>query len=902
MPENAANLENLEIAVEGFLAREANPTPERIRELIAQFRVIPTCSVDDETAEFLARRFEARHGVTMTIGSVLTEEDFEPWLDSAKPGINPYYWSRYKKLLAEKHFSTQVMATLDDVTDRILGLLENPLKPGPWDRRGMVVGHVQSGKTANYTGLICKAADAGYRLIIVIAGIHNNLRNQTQLRIDEGFVGRDSARLLSRNDEKFVGVGRFDQTRRPVTFTNSLRDFSKAMATSVGVPLQNLNEPVIFVIKKNSSTLKNLLEWLAEHNASRGGQTVDTPMLVIDDEADNASINIGHDKGEVSRINGHIRSLLRMFARSCYIGYTATPFANIFIDPDTDDEMYKADLFPRNFIVSLDPPTNYFGPSRVFIQEPGSFVRHIDDNEDTLPLLHTKELPVAGLPASLVKAIRSFVVARAIRLLRGHVNQHCSMLINASRFTEVQRQIRNEVHNRLERMQSSARINGALPESDALKDPEIAALHDVFEAEYAEATEFSWLDVQQKLNEAAAPIKAVEVNSRSSGTLNYAEHEKTGLNVIAVGGFSLSRGLTLEGLMISYFLRNSMMYDTLMQMGRWFGYRPDYDDLCRIWMLEEAEGWYSYVAESIEMLREELRRMEVAGGTPEDFGLKVRSHPTTLIVTARNKMGSGEELVVNIGLGNSFVETVVLRRDRDSLEANRAAVDRFAKRLAGEGNPLTAAQRVSGGWLLEDVNVEAILGFLSGFQNHPGSIYTDPGPVRRYIQDRAASELLSWDVLFASLRNEGPESLVDNGLGVPIICQFRKTGRRSDTRTLRITDNARVSSRGVEKAGLTDDQRRNAEQAYRAANILEEEPGKTLNYPDRIYREQRIRPLLIVHLLQIREMAEPVVAWSISFPKTAVEETRVEFVVNTTWMRENYPEEAEDEEAGDDDE
>ncbi len=205
MPENAANLENLEIAVEGFLAREANPTPERIRELIAQFRVIPTCSVDDETAEFLARRFEARHGVTMTIGSVLTEEDFEPWLDSAKPGINPDYWSRYKKLLAEKHFSTQVMATLDDVTDRILGLLENPLKPGPWDRRGMVVGHVQSGKTANYTGLICKAADAGYRLIIVIAGIHNNLRNQTQLRIDEGFVGRDSARLLSRNDEKFVG-------------------------------------------------------------------------------------------------------------------------------------------------------------------------------------------------------------------------------------------------------------------------------------------------------------------------------------------------------------------------------------------------------------------------------------------------------------------------------------------------------------------------------------------------------------------------------------------------------------------------------------------------------------------------------------------------------------------------
>jgi len=442
--------------------------------------------VDDSEAELLARQFEMRHGVTMTIGSVLTERDYEPWLDASRADIEPYYWGRYKNLLRDKRFSGRVIATLDDVTDRILGLLENPEKDGPWDRRGMVVGHVQSGKTANYTGLICKAADAGYKLIIVIAGIHNNLRNQTQLRIDEGFVGRDSARLLSRKDERFVGVGRYDQTRRPVTFTNSLRDFNKQMATSVGIPLQNLKEPAVFVIKKNPTTLKNLIDWLREHSAGRGGAKVDIPMLLIDDEADNASINIKYSKDDVSRINGQIRELLTLFDRSCYVGYTATPFANIFIDPRSDDEMLGHDLFPRHFIVSLDPPSNYFGPDRVFIDAEPSVVRHIDDNEDHLPLRHGIEHVIASLPPSLMHAVRTFVLARAIRLARGHVGEHCSMLVNASRFTNVQRQLRGEIHTRLERIQASVRVNGALPPDEALRDTEIAALRHVWADEYSD--------------------------------------------------------------------------------------------------------------------------------------------------------------------------------------------------------------------------------------------------------------------------------------------------------------------------------------------------------------------------------------------------------------------------------
>lgn len=905
MTEADERLKNLETAVGGLLAKESSPTQERIRELIGQFRVVPSCAVDDDAAELLAKTFERRHGVTMTIGAMLYDQEYEPWLDAARVHIDPYYWERYRKLLQQKQYSGHVIASMDNVTDRILELLENPEKLGRWDRRGMVIGHVQSGKTANYTGLICKAADAGYRLIVVIAGVHNNLRNQTQARVDEGFVGRDSARLLANRDERAVGVGKIDQCRRPNTFTNSLKDFNKAMATGLGVSLQNLNEPAIFVIKKNSNTLKNLLEWIKEHSARSGTQTVDAPMLLIDDEADNASINIKHGKGEVARINGQIRTLLDMFERSCYVGYTATPFANIFIDPDTDDEMYGQDLFPRNFIVSLDPPSNYFGPSRVFLEDSEEVVRSIDDNEDLLPLKHRIDTQVVALPDSLMEAVRTFILARAIRLLRGNTGKHHSMLVNASRFTRVQQQLRNEIHNRLEDIQTSVRVNGALPPESAMRDPELAALAATWSREYSD-TEFDWSVVFARLHEAVAPIRVVEVNSASSGSLNYAENEKTGLSVIAVGGFSLSRGLTLEGLTVSYFLRNSMMYDTLMQMGRWFGYRSEYEDLCRIWMPEEAEGWYAHIAESIEELREQVRQMEQAGATPKEFGLCVRSHPDSLIVTARNRMGSGELVRARIGLSNKFIETAALRRDESSLKENRAAVRSLRDALTAAGKPPSSAQSVSGGLLLRDVPVQPIRDFIAAFRNDPWSILTDPEPVVRYIDARAQGELAKWDVLFAGLLH--PSGLVDDELlGVTINCQRRTAGNKSDGTTIRVTNKQRVASRGIEKTGLSEPQVIDVERKFRESDEGRQRvlAGKTINYSDLIYRKVRKRPLLILHLLQIdfREGGshpDPVVAWGVSFPGSGIEEERVEYVVNTTWLRANMQEYLEDDEMGGD--
>lgn len=878
--------------VGAVLAKEI-PTPDRIREQITKVRRAFPDITDDE-AEALAKKFEHVHGVKMTVGATLEGKGFEKWLDGARATIDPFYWTRYRRLLAEQDFSGPVLATIDEVTDRILGLAENPEKPGAWDRRGMVVGHVQSGKTANYTGLVCKAADAGYQVIIVIAGIHNNLRSQTQRRIDSGFIGFDSTRLLEKKPdaESIVGVGRFDSSRRPNTFTNVLRDFDKKIATGVGIPLENLRHPVVFVIKKNSTTLRNLIEWLKEHNARRGTKSISSPMLLIDDEADNASINVAKGAEEASRINGQIRSLLRIFDRSTYVGYTATPFANIFIDPESEHDMVGDDLFPRDFIVSLDPPDNYFGARKVFIDEADRIIRHIDDHEAVLPLKHKKGHAVSGLPGSLVDSMRTFVLARGIRLARGQTDRHNSMLVNVSRFTDVQGSVRSEVHAALNRMRSSLRVNGALPPDQAIKDPEIAALKRVFDVEYG-ACGVLWTDLLSRLHDSIAPVNVVAVNSNSSGTLDYEGHD-AGLNVIAVGGFSLSRGLTLEGLVVSYFLRNSMMYDTLMQMGRWFGYRPGYEDLCRIWMPREAEGWYAHVTESIEELREELRRMEVAGATPAEFGLKVRSHPDTLIVTARNKMGSSQPFPVSIGLGEKFIETWLLRRAPADLEANRRAAVQFAQAPRDLGNPPEAGEDMARGRLVKDVPFGAVTDFLGAFRNHPESIVTEPDPVRRYIEERAYDELSRWDVLFTGISEAraSTRTLRDRSLGFEVLCQ-RRADAGGGPGTLRI-EKSRVSSRGVEQAGLDADE---------IASAKADHAGP--NYPDYIFRAVRKRPLFILHLLAIGDedadlsSAKPVAAWSISFPPTHREEKTITYMVNTTWFREHYQDEAEDEAAGD---
>ncbi|NWO10407.1 Z1 domain-containing protein [Chromohalobacter salexigens] len=912
------HLDMLDNTVSQMLAGGAPRTPEGIRELVADFRQLSRFSdVTDEDAEMLARYIEERIGVSMGLGATVDASDFEPWLETVRPeiesGADPwYYWSRYKKLLFKKKLPQDVIHGTDQVTDKILGRLGNPRDKSSWDRKGMVVGHVQSGKTANYTGLACKAADVGYRLIIVIAGLHNNLRNQTQSRIDEGFIGRDTARLAqmeTREKPKLIGVAKFDDKYTPVSLTNTIRDFNKTTATSNTSQIASYAVPVVLVIKKNMHTLRNLTEWLREHSANHSSEMVDQPMLLIDDEADNASINVKYGKNEVSRINGQIRELLGLFRRSCYVGYTATPFANIFIDPAQDEEMEDEDLFPRDFIIGLDAPDNYFGPRKVFLDgmpdegEP-LYLRNIIDNEDVLPIRHKKDDDLVSIPSSMLEALRTFLVARTIRDLLGQRDQHASMLVNASRFTRIQGLIRNRLQEALDTIRDSIRVNASLGER-GLRDPEISALRDIWAAEFYEAWS-NWDEIQAEMLSSIGAAKVVEVNSRVND-LDYSAAGERGLTVIAVGGFSLSRGLTLEGLTVSYFLRNSMMYDTLMQMGRWFGYRGNYEGLCRIWMPPQAIGWYAHIAEATEELHEELRRMQRDGATPLQFGLAVRSHPSALLVTARNKLGSGEKHV-KIGLSNGYVETHKLINTPDVLEGNRSAAHALASALRSDGYELNDDTRASGGFLLRRVDVTRIDDFLLRFRNARESVGTTIEPLRKYIDQRAHDELDKWDVFFASVRENDVNEKI---LGWPVGPARRSIGVESlKDGILSVSGpRARVASRGVEKIGVAPEDAARAESDFMQKENLKD--SKKTNFPDRIYRYVRKTPLLVIFLLSVKPPEkttdsenyqhllpeEPVVAFGISFPVSSRPDEKVEYVMNTTMLRELFGEEDLDEDA-----
>lgn len=902
-------IETVKNMVEMGLFNQPRKTEDELRSMIRGVSAAVAPSLGDDEIEEIAREIEHKQGIKAGLGAVVDGEGFEPWLDDAKPSIEPFYWNRYQKLLLQNGLPKDVVISLDKVTDTILSRLGDPSKHVPWDRRGMVVGHVQSGKTANYTGLICKAADAGYRLIIVIAGIHNNLRNQTQARIDEGFIGRDTGKsqeIGKGQNRHIIGVGHFDPNNTPVSLTNTLRDFNKDTASTNTSEIDSYKVPVVLVIKKHSSTLRNLLQWLKDNSARGDSEMIDQPMLLIDDEADNASINTKYNKDEVTTTNRLIRELLNTFHRSCYVGYTATPFANIFIDPDQDDEMLSEDLFPRDFIIGLDAPSNYFGGNKVFIEglpddEDPTWLRYIDDNEDVLPVKHPQDFVVEALPDSLVTAVRAFLLTAAIRKLRNQGHKHCSMLVNASFRNPVQEQIRNRLHEVLQRIQNAVRINGATGPK-GLADPEIAALKDVWETEF-ETCHSSWSEIQDALHETIASSQVVLVNSKSKDVLDYPEEVrgKPGRKYIAVGGFALSRGLTLEGLTVTWFLRNTKMFDTLMQMGRWFGYRTGYEDLCRIWMPSEAIDWYAFIANATEELHAEIHDMETAKATPRDFGLAVRSHPASLLVTARNKMGASTKVTTLVGLSNKFVETSKVSIKPADLSANVDAAGSLVSKLA-EANKEEETTRW--GTLIRGVPVDFIDEFLAGWRNAEQSLTTDPDPVRSYIRARSADELKTWDVLIPSLAKGEP----DTTLGKPIVPATRyvdlhdlKHGFMSFS-----GKRMRVASRGVERAGVDPLKADAAEARYREEKGKED--GERVNYPDSIYRRERDRGLFILHFVKAKapdgkEDAEeanlipatPVVAWGISLPVSSRPAERVEYVVNAVRYRELFGEEEEDE-------
>ena len=663
LKEMMASAEQLANATVMVLTLDPPPAEAEIDAVLD--RMAAAFAATPEAKEEARRVLHARFAIRMDLGQTLVGDDpHVPWLDARRASIDPFYWDRYKQLLLRGGWPPLVLATLDRASDELLDLLGDPSKEETWKRRGLVVGDVQSGKTASYAGLMCKAADAGYRMIVLLTGTLENVRRQTQERLDAGFVGFDSRDYLGKGalqQKRHIGVGLIDGRRDGVVFTSSDHDFRKNAASALNISLNAVNEPVLVVTKKNRGILDRLTTWLRVHNADRDDK-IDVPMLLIDDEADNASVNT-RDPQNPTSINTAIRSLLELFRRSTYVGFTATPFANIFIEPDTTDEMLGDDLFPRDFIHVLEPPGNYIGMQSLFppldvddeADENAGPIETIDDADDWLPPALRGNAEPDGLPGTLRTALRAFLLTCAIRDLReeqgfpgGGGGIHRSMLVNVSQYTAVQDRVANELHVELEKIRQAVRLHGALPhEQAALQSPDIGELHDTFSELFNHSGQ-KWPDVLRRLHDAIAPVRVQAVNQRTGArSLDYrAVDEAPGVRVIAIGGNSLSRGLTLEGLSTSYFLRNSRAYDTLLQMGRWFGYREGYGDLCRLWMTDEAQGWYRHITEATAELKRDFSRMRRRQATPMEFGLRVRLHPDTLLITARNKMASGMDIAV----------------------------------------------------------------------------------------------------------------------------------------------------------------------------------------------------------------------------------------------------------------
>jgi hypothetical protein len=840
------------------------PTELEIDDILSRLAMAFGAAPDQVGA---ARKLlHSRFSIRMEMGQTI-KVDHVPWLDSKRANIDPFYWNRYRELLLRSGWSPLVTGTLDRSMDELLDMLGDPTIVGSWKRRGLVVGDVQSGKTASYGALICKAADAGYRMVILLAGTLENVRRQTQERLDAAFVGLDSRDFLARDQLKHkthIGVGHIDSRRDGIVFTSRDRDFRAAIASALSISLNSVKEPVLVVAKKNKGVLSNLATWLRTMNADREGR-IDVPLLLIDDEADNASINTRLKPNETTAINKAIRDLLALFTRSSYVGFTATPFANIFIDPASTDEMLGDDLFPNDFIHLLEPPSNYVGMDRVFApvdpDQPEQVdaaswtagLREIEDSDDWLPLDHQQDAVPGAIPDSLLTALRQFLLACALRDLRvrnlvdGHeMGIHRSMLVNVSRFTVIQNKVADQLHVELERIRDQVRLYGKLKSADAARrSSEIDALQKLFEREFSRSG-LQWSQVLSILHDAISPIRVQAVNQTTgAASLDYsAAREWPGVRVIAVGGNSLSRGLTLEGLCISYFLRNSKAYDTLLQMSRWFGYRDGYSDLCRVWLTDEAEGWFRHVTAATDELKRDFARMRRQRATPAEFGLRVRTHPDTLLITARNKMATGVDVVGevrDISLAGRLIETARLYADQSRNDENFKIIDRFLSDLVKIRGPNTTTPNGRAA-LWQEVPVKSVANLLREFLIHPLNHDFQGEAIADAIADDP--QLVHWSV---AVPTDGKLELIKPPLsiGLPVKAKKRRVLlRQKPPQSLLVSGKgARVGGPEDVLHGLSSEQVEVVKAAEKKAN-----PDKTV--PEDAFRAAMHNPLLVLYLLR----------------------------------------------------
>jgi len=671
----------------------------------------------------LTREFDINHRQCST-----ARGDINPiseWFSSFSAQSQLNFWPAYRQYLLAQGFPEKSVYTIDQDTTKILNHMGNPNDArDKWDYRGMVIGHVQSGKTASFIGLIDKAADAGYKLIIVFTGVLESLRMQTQQRIDAGFRGASLNEMGVTvpdgiapyfNGDDLTNLSPISQTK-----PSEKGDFSG----EIGMPAYDLgqvNRSVYMVCKKEKHALDNIITWLTNQVEHLGR----FPVLVIDDECDNASVNTAAANEDPTSLNGKIRDVLEICPKSSYVGFTATPFANIFIDHDPDNN-HNQDLFPRDFITTINAPDNYVGYQRLFLSPNedrpdtshygnlSECIKSIPEAED-FPLKHPNA-PVEALPVTLKEAIHNFIITLAIKKKLGLQRKNSTMMIHASRFTAVQESLNICVYNYLEyELLVDLIANCGLNENEALENSTMRAIKSVYDQEYAHSNFASWPEIQNSLAEVCGQIKTEAYYTRSKNKVNYPSEsndpQSIGKKVIGIGGPSVARGITLEGLVVSYFYRVSKTYDTMTQMARWFGYRTGFEKLCRVYMTAEALNFFRFIGIATDELREEVERMDELTQRPVDFGLKVRSHYAAgFTITGRYKMRRAENQTASVDLGGKMMETIELNTKLPTLSKNRKAIfDLYNEQKIDE-------EETTYGWGVRNVDINKLITFIEDFE------------------------------------------------------------------------------------------------------------------------------------------------------------------------------------------
>ena len=646
-----------------------------------------------------------------------------------------YYWRCYEEYLRDiKKWTSKNIAVLHNTSAEIVSYLAEPTSYSAKQGRGLVVGYVQSGKTANFTGVIAKAIDKGFRLIVVLAGTQNTLRNQTQRRIDKELVGRDDPRVqeeYSHDDDwnQFLSHnGRPSESGHPDIFrlTTSQNDFMKTPGVSESMVFQKKNRAlplsapenlsttpaILIVIKKNKTTLSNLETTLVRAR-KQGVAWNELPSLVIDDESDQASLNTNKkEKIARSEINRLIVSILRELGRAQYIGYTATPFANVFVDPEDAE-----DLFPSDFIISLPRPEGYMGVGDFYEFGENSEVI-LSTDPRTKSGAHVR--PVIGSDdeeTNLQEAIDAFVLSGALKLYRESIDpdvygfRHHTMLVHI--------ETRMETHGRLHQQVSELFLQSGY----ATGGPGLKRLRSLWDSDFepvCQAQNLGWPFpakfediikhigpcVQRVLSHGGSPAKIL--NSASDEPPDF---DKTSVWQIIVGGAKLARGYTVEGLTISYYRRITRAADTLMQMGRWFGYRSHYKDLVRLYIGTEEPlskkgdkklnlyDAFGALCKDEEEFRQELEKYSQLAGderlTPRNIPPLVPSH--LLPPTSKNKMYNARITFMNFG--GQIKNPTFLPKEESQINSNYVAWRRLIE-TAHPNEVSFAATNLKGAYLV----------------------------------------------------------------------------------------------------------------------------------------------------------------------------------------------------------